>query len=269
MRGSPYRVIVCDLFNRHKPDHETIVEGFPRLELAVEYARRRVWSSVEQLREAGMSPEQLLSQWQTFGEDCRVVGPDGVVYTARSEIDTFLKQPLPPERADWTALYRSLLPDDFSLTYEWAAGSLPPPHHYEYTITVEAYHKGRVWFWPDYPASTVPIWEVSFHPVLTTCILLYNWLKATGFFSHPQKASAEPAVGGAVGHLTTTADGQQIELKVHLLPDEERMTLHQTLRALIPDMVWQELSNRQRAYLQSMYPADAEEMDSAADSAHW
>ncbi len=106
MRGSPYYVIVCDLFNLHDPDHETIVAGFPTRELAIEYARRRTWSSVEQMRAPGLSREQVRSRWLALGEDCRVVGPEGVIYAARSELDTFLDHPLPPERSDWLALYR-------------------------------------------------------------------------------------------------------------------------------------------------------------------
>ncbi len=77
MRGSPYDVIVCDLFNIHTPDHETIVAGFPTRELAIQYARRRTWSSVDDMREPGRLVEHIRNQWLALGEDCRVVGPGG------------------------------------------------------------------------------------------------------------------------------------------------------------------------------------------------
>ena len=35
-------------------------------------------------------------------------------------------------------------PDGFGLTYEWTAGSLPPPGHYEYNISVGPTGQGEM-----------------------------------------------------------------------------------------------------------------------------
>lgn len=99
-----YSVIVCDLFNAHEPDHETVVGGFAAAAAAVEYARRRMRSSLEEARWAGGTPEDIRSRWRTFGEDCRVVGPQGVLYLASSEIDTFMDRPASSEEVDWLSL---------------------------------------------------------------------------------------------------------------------------------------------------------------------
>ncbi len=258
MRGSPYHVIVCDLFNLHDPDHETVVVGFPTRELAIEYARRRTWSSVDQMREQNLSREQVRNRWLALGEDCRVVGAEGVVYMARAELEAFLEHPLPPERRDWVSLYRSLLPDDFALTYEWATGSMPPPHHYEYTITVTPTDSGHILFWPDYPSHTCPQWEEAFAPHLPSRILLYNWMQTSGLFIRPQEVPAEPVMGGETGYLKMSAGGKRAHLAAHLFPHEEYVAVHHVIRALVPDILWKELAARRQQYIASTYPKAGE-----------
>lgn len=99
-----YKVIVCDLFHAQEPDHETEVAGFGSRAAAVEYARRRMRSSLDDMRRPGQSAEELRDQWRSFGEDCRVVGPEGPVYLASSELDGFLDRPATAAERDWLAV---------------------------------------------------------------------------------------------------------------------------------------------------------------------
>ena len=256
MKGSPYSVIVCDLFHAHEPDHETWIPGFPTRELAIEYARRRTWTSVDQMREPGLSPQEIRRRWLAMGEDCRVVGPEGVVYMARAELDTFLAQPPPPERRDWVGLYRALLPQDFALTYAWAAASLPPPHHFEYEITVTSPQQGHLRFWPDYPREAPP-WDIPFHPHLTACILVHNWIRASLPFPADWTSASSERLGGETGFLQVAFGGRHVHLNVHELPDEERLPLHQALQAIVPAHLWERCFARRRRYINATYP-DAE-----------
>ncbi len=257
MKGSPYAVIVCDLFHSHDPDHETVVEGFPTRELAIEYARRRVWSSVEEMREPDQSRERLRSLWRSLGEDCRVVGPEGMIYVASSEIERFLDRPATPEERDWVGLYRSLLPEDFSLTYRWVAGTYPPPHHYEYIIAVGPGDEGRITFWPDYPGEGVPEWQEPFHPDLRARIVLFNLMQAAGLFAPTREVAPEPTIGGEMGYLEVTAAGRDARLALHALSQAERDELHRAIRAVVPDRLWGELGARRQRYIERTYPGEA------------
>src|SRR5690242_15643215 len=49
-------------------------------------------------------------------------------------------------------------PADFTASYHWAEGSLPPPFHYEYTIDVAADGTVTLTYVPDYPNEGVPEW---------------------------------------------------------------------------------------------------------------
>jgi len=53
-------------------------------------------------------------------------------------------------------------PADFSLRYAWREGSLPPPYHYAYRITLAADGSGAMQLVPDYPGPDVPVWDVPF-----------------------------------------------------------------------------------------------------------
>lgn len=254
MRGSPYTVVVCDLFHGHDPDHQTFIPGFPAEEVAVEYARRRTWSSVEEMKAAGRSPEEVREHWLALGEECWVVGPEGnVVYRGRAELETFIRHPIPPDRRDWLGLYQSLLPQDFHLVYEWAAGTVPPPHHYEYTVEVGPGDRGQVVFWPDYPGRDVPRWTHTFRPTLENRILLVNWLRATNWRENPPSRPDESAVGGETGQLKVTSGGKQATIQVHLLPEEERQTVHRAVCLIVPEHVWTTLDQQRQQYIERVY----------------
>ena len=112
-----YSVIVCDLFHSHEPDHAIEIAGFPTQELAIEYARRRVRDSIEGMRQAGQSHEDLRALWHSFGEDCRVIGPGGLLYWASSELETFIAQPATPQEQDWQGIYRyTVIPNETGIS---------------------------------------------------------------------------------------------------------------------------------------------------------
>nr|WP_290667178.1 hypothetical protein [Ardenticatena sp.] len=251
MASGWYTVIVFDLFHAHEPDARNEVPGFPNEALAVEYARRRTWSSVEEMKAPSRPPDDVRAQWQTFGERCIVVAPNGhTVYDALSELDTFISTPIPPDASDWLHLYRSLLPDDFTLTYTWAAGSVPPPYHYEYTIIIGPRDLGVLRFIPDYPGEHVPTWSRTFHPPLARRILLWRHIEAADWLNTPPPPRhAEPPIGGATGTLSITANGRHAAIPLQHLPSGEAHIWHQRARTVVPESIWNEMENARNTYI--------------------
>ena len=266
-----YTVIVCDMFHfADDPDHEIEVPGFPTEETAIEYARRRLRKSLEEVRKPGQSPEELRRLWYTFGEDCRVVGPEGVVYRASSELERFIRHPAAPEECDYHALYESLLPEDFALTCEWAAGAVPPPHHYEYRIVLRGCEppsaeeeadralyprmRGEIAFWPDYPGPNVPVWRETFSAWTRECLRVYTLLQERGLIGAeaPQRESGEAPIGGETVALDVTAQGQTWRIRSSSLPEGQRSLLLEevmpAVRATVPASIWDGLEARRQAY---------------------
>lgn len=101
-----YSVLVIDMFH-HDDETETILRGFPTLELACEYARRRTRDSLEELRRPSQSEVDLRRQWLTFGEDCCVIGEH---YCGASEVDYFVANPATTEERDWKSLQQTVAP---------------------------------------------------------------------------------------------------------------------------------------------------------------
>lgn len=96
-----YSVLILDMAHYQDPDHEIQVSGFPTLEAAQEFARRRVRASIEELRSPEMSPEELRRLWHLYGEDALVPGAG---WAASHELDQFLAAPAGPEETDWASL---------------------------------------------------------------------------------------------------------------------------------------------------------------------
>ena len=256
-----YTVIVCDMFHYTEPDHEIEVPGFPTQEVAIEYARRRLRRSLEELRRPEQTPEELRSLWYTFGEDCRVIGPGGVVYRASSELERFINNPIPLEACDYLSLYHALLPEDFALTCDWAAGAMPPPYHYEYSITVGPDGRGEITFWPDYPAEETPAWRETWQAPFERRLRLYHLLEEHGFLNPVVETGEEEErpIGGETVRLEASANGQRIQLDSTRLSADRADALREMLdavRALVPDLVWEDLAARRRAYIERVYPGD-------------
>ena len=211
------------------------------------------------MREPGRSPRELLARWRALGEDCRVAGPEGVIYVASSEIERFLNRSPSPEERDWVGLYRSLLPADFALTYHWAAGTYPPPYHFEYSIAVGAEDEGTITFWPDYPGEGVPEWRETYFPALGARIQVYNLLRASGLFAVTLEAPPERLIGGETAHLEVTGAGQCVEIPVHRLPEPDFQEIHAAVRALVPGRLWEDLEARRKRYVESTYRQGAQE----------
>ncbi|MGZ4808100.1 MAG: hypothetical protein ACXV7D_02120, partial [Thermoanaerobaculia bacterium] len=97
---STFAVLVIDMF-QYDVENQSVIDGFPTLEMATEYARRRTRDSLEEQRGNGQSAKELELAWRTFGEDCLVLGGQ---YKGSSEIDYFVKHPATAEERDWESL---------------------------------------------------------------------------------------------------------------------------------------------------------------------
>lgn len=102
MTDNTWSVLVIDMFHYMDPEEgERLVTGFLKKEDAIEYARRRTRSSVEECRPGAPEATALRSAWFMFGEDCIVLGTG---YKGLSELDEFIAHPATPEEIDWVSL---------------------------------------------------------------------------------------------------------------------------------------------------------------------
>jgi hypothetical protein len=111
-------------------------------------------------------------------------------------------------------------PADLSIQYEWQEGSLPPPYHYEYTITVSSAGQGTIVLIPDYPADGVPIWTENFAVSPAQMDALYQLFLTNGLFENSWQET-DPPVGGSSQSIAITAHGQEITIPTYVIEAQQ------------------------------------------------
>lgn len=102
MANNTWSVLVIDMFHYMDPeDGERLVAGFLNPEDAIEYARRRTRSSVEECRPSASDAAALRTAWFMFGEDCIALD---IGYKGFAELDEFIAHPATPDEIDWVSL---------------------------------------------------------------------------------------------------------------------------------------------------------------------
>lgn len=151
------------------------------------------------------------------------------------------------------------VPEDFLLVYDWCEGSLPPPHHYEYRIRVQANGRGQIRMTPDYPGKGVPEWRESFQAKPEQLEKLHRKFGEDGVYSGEWKAPKpeQVPIGGASEWMTVTADGKKTRIPAYA-NGLDAETVYGPVRKLVPKAVWKKLNDRRESYKREHAPGDSQ-----------
>jgi hypothetical protein len=139
-------------------------------------------------------------------------------------------------------------PIDFSLRYEWHAGTMPPPYHHEYIIEIGPGPQGQITFYPDYPGEGVPEWRETFAVTEEDLDRLYGSMVDAGVLRRRWATMRDRPVGGDVEWLDVTADGEAARIPVLPEGGEALEPMYGTIRGLVPDEIWERLRARRQEY---------------------
>jgi len=141
-------------------------------------------------------------------------------------------------------------PTDFSLRYAWREGSLPPPYHYEYNITLAADGSGAMQLVPDYPGPGVPVWEAPFTLSAAEVEQLHARLIAQDLVREGWQALDTPPVGGSSATLEVRHDGRTITIPAFPLERQQRRAAASfaAVEAIVPQTIRDDLEQRRAAY---------------------
>lgn len=103
--STSFSVLVIDMAHYREDSSELLISGFLSREEAIEYARRRVRASVEELRSKNQTVEALRQLWSIYGEDALVIGAN---YAGSSEMEDFIHDQATGEECDWRAIEKRL-----------------------------------------------------------------------------------------------------------------------------------------------------------------
>jgi hypothetical protein len=142
-------------------------------------------------------------------------------------------------------------PADFKVTYEWRAGTMPPPYHYEYTVTVGPGAVGEVRFTPDYPGTGVPVWTEKLEVTPDQVKDLYGVVVSQRLLRNDWRELSSPPVGGSVEWATIEANGNKYTTPSALEdPDAEAVApLYEMVRSkIVPEAMWEKLQAERQKY---------------------
>ena len=143
-------------------------------------------------------------------------------------------------------------PDDFAITVHHVDGSLPPPDHVEWTLTVDDDAQGKLDYTPDYPAEDVPTFSAQFDVEGAGMADLYDGL-ADNDLLRSQDQSGEAPVGGASVSATVTADGETHEIPAYADGSAPLHPVERLIHRLVPRQVWNDFAKRREAYDERRY----------------
>lgn len=141
-------------------------------------------------------------------------------------------------------------PDDLQLTYRWREGSLPPPYHYSYRITLGADGAGEVTMTPDYPGEGVPVWTEPFSVDRAALDRMYATMVENGLLRERWRAEDDPPVGGSSEDLTAVAGGRTVEIPSFVVQGQRARAeaIYAALREAVPAELFADLEARRAAY---------------------
>ncbi len=138
--------------------------------------------------------------------------------------------------------------ETFRVVYLHADGSMPPPHHTEWQITVDSAGEAHLRYWPNYPAPEVPMWESAF-PVADLAPLRAALRRAEA--AGPPQLPERLPVGGSICRVTCVR-GEAAERVLFSGPQSlltpPLRALRDALRALVPAELWDEMAHRREQY---------------------
>ena len=136
------------------------------------------------------------------------------------------------------------------IIYTYQAGSMPPPHHFEYKIEIGPNAAGKITFMPDYNFDNVPVWVEKFMISTETLERLIDIANSTGLFELDWKTYEESAIGGSQEWMEWAEESRQIKVPARLSPknDDQIAPLYTVIRQIVPEDIWNSLWGRQRQY---------------------
>ncbi|WP_436499313.1 hypothetical protein [Actinokineospora sp. HUAS TT18] len=141
----------------------------------------------------------------------------------------------------------SAMPDDFTATVEVRSGSTPPPHHYEWTVTLTGGEATVAWR-PGYDQSTQP-WTATVPVTAEAKATFYDKVRSSGGFESDQY-NDDWAIGGPTMKVRATIDGTTYESTPGRSRESQGQfdVVHEYTKELFPAEVWADFERKQEEW---------------------
>ena len=141
------------------------------------------------------------------------------------------------------------MPGDFSLSFDWNTGALPPKYYYTYNISIGPGALGKFSYTSSYDNSGESSqWIVPLTLSKDALEELYTYLEGKDIFRTGWK-TGRGLVGGSTTSLIITAYKKEFQIpSISELEGVDKMLVEKVLdkiREYVPESVWEEMNDRQ------------------------
>ena len=146
----------------------------------------------------------------------------------------------------------SVVPEDFSLSFYWDTGSLPPQYHYAYVVTIGPGLQGELDFIPGYGNTEgAHQWVTAFEISSEALQDVYTFF-AENDLLRSRWQTGRGLIGGSSTSIILKAFGKETHIpSISELKNEDKQLIEQSMnviRALFPASVWDEMNTRQMEF---------------------
>ena len=147
------------------------------------------------------------------------------------------------------------IPDDFSLSFDWNTGALPPKYHYAYVITIGPGTQGEFEYSSGYDSSGKSNrWIAPLTLSEDALEELHRYLENQDIFRTSWK-TGRGLIGGSTTSLIITAYGKEYQIpSISELKNADKILVEEAMdmiRGYVPESIWEEMNDRQTRYEES------------------
>lgn len=142
-----------------------------------------------------------------------------------------------------------------NVVYHFCEASIPPPYHFEYSITLKDDDSGVIDFRPDYPQQDVPFWSMRFQISRTKfdeLMSIFSTLPTGQEWRIPERIRT----GGSQEWCEGIISGRRFQIPAELDENDARLwqDVYSNIKQLVPLAIWKELNDKRDRYIQTYSP---------------
>jgi len=140
--------------------------------------------------------------------------------------------------------------DDFQIHYFWAEGTVPPPDHYEISITIGPELQGTYTLLPNYHNFHPPTWTERFPVSQAKLDELFQSVRDLGLLDQEtgKPTSDSDMVGGESEWIRITNQGNESYISPSANGSSHLKSVHAKLIGLVPDLSKSKLDTAMQRY---------------------
>lgn len=141
-------------------------------------------------------------------------------------------------------------PSDLLIKFQFYAGTMPPPYHYEYQFQVNSKGLGDITFYPNYTGmDSVPEWKENFKVDQSSMQAFWNLVDSSNCMKKKWTEPKDTPIGGSVEYLSITANDKTVDIPPFATNDELAESLRNAAKKLLPAHIMQKFMDMRQQYM--------------------